>query len=88
MIINGSPFDCKQEFRDALNELIRDKGYRDDVITIHNKSWNNNYEKDLEKIYNSDQVHLNEKGYQALDSIIAKEVYKHYMCRPLKKHDN
>ena len=85
MIINSSPIDCKQEFREALYELVRDKRYRDNVITIHYKSWNNCYEKDLVNIYNCDQIHLNEKGYQTLDSIIAGEVYKHYMHHTSKK---
>ena len=66
MIINNTPLDCKQRFRDAL--------YQDKVSIIRYESWNNNYKNDLKNYYNDDHMHLNEKGYSILDSVIANEI--------------
>ena len=74
MLINGTQMDCKQQFRDALDELIIDKGYQDKVSIIRYKSWNNNYESDLKYFYIDDQMHLNDRGYTVLDSIIAEVI--------------
>ena len=74
MFINNTPLDCKQKFRDALDELIREKEYQNKVSIIRYKSWNNDYHQDLNLIYLEDGLHLNEHGYAKLDSIIAKEI--------------
>jgi hypothetical protein len=47
MFINDTDLDCKQQFRDALDELIQAKGYQDKVTVIRYKSWNKSYENDL-----------------------------------------
>lgn len=74
MIINNCPLDCKQQFRDALDELIKEKGYNDTVSIIHYKSWNANGNKDLKDLYVNDGMHLNKIGYTKLDSAIAKAI--------------
>ena len=74
MFINNQPIDCKQIFRDALEELILEKGYQDKVSIIRYQTWNNNYYDDLNKLYLNDGLHLNEQGYDKLDSAIAKEI--------------
>lgn len=74
MFVNGTQMDCKQQFREALDELIKDKGYKNKVSIIRYKSWNNNYENDLKELYISDQMHLNDKGYAVLDHAISKVV--------------
>ena len=84
MFVNSTEINCKQQFRDALNELIKEKRYENMVSIIPFKSWNKDYFKDLETIYNNDQVHLNERGYQLLDSVIAKEICKNYVCHKHK----
>lgn len=71
MLINGVSLDCKQEFRDALEELIKEKGYQDQVSIVRYQSWNNNYSDDLMKLYLTDGIHLNDYGYSVLDSTIA-----------------
>lgn len=76
MIINGTPLDCKQQYRDVLNKLIQEQDYQDKVSIIRYKSWNNNYQKDLKELYISDQLHLNEQGYHVLDSAIAEEIIR------------
>ena len=78
MFINHTKLDCKQDFRDALDELINEKGYNDKISVIRYKSWNNDYENDLNRLYLNDGMHLNKVGYQVLDSMIAKRISSHF----------
>lgn len=71
MYINSTPLDCKQDFRDALDKLINEKGYNNKISVIRYNTWNNDYEKDLKRLYLNDGMHLNEDGYEVLDSMIA-----------------
>lgn len=84
MFVNNTEMDCKQQFRNALDEIIKEKKYESMVSVIPFKSWNKDYNKDLNTIYNNDQVHLNERGYQLLDSVIVKEIYKDYLRHKYK----
>lgn len=74
MFVNNTPINCKQLFRDALNELIREKRYQKKVSIIRYKSWNNDFLNDLALLYLDDGLHLNEKGYSKLDNVIAQEL--------------
>ena len=74
MMINNTPLDCKQLFRDALDALIHEKKYSDKVSLIRYKSWNGNGLKDLNTLYRSDRMHLNDKGYATLDSAITRTI--------------
>lgn len=74
MIINSTPLDCKQIFRNALNDMIHENNYADKLSILRYKSWNGNGDKDLKGLYRSDRLHLNDKGYAVLDSAIAKEI--------------
>jgi len=74
MIANNIQLDCKQQFRNALDELIIDNGYQNKVCIIRYKSWNSNYETDLKELYNCDQLHLSKRGYSVLDSVIADAI--------------
>ena len=78
MFINDTDLDCKQQFRDALDELIQAKGYQDKVTVIRYKSWNKSFENDLKKLYIEDQMHLNDKGYVVLDTVIANEIINRF----------
>ena len=74
--INGCPLDCKDLYRNALNNLIIDKNYQDKVSVLRYRAWNSNYLQDQEIIYRSDGMHLNENGYMVLDRAIAIEITK------------
>lgn len=74
MFINETDLDCKQEFRNVLNKLLQEENYKKNVSIVRYKSWNNNYDQDLKFIYIEDQMHLNEKGYKLLDSVITNEI--------------
>lgn len=76
MFINKIPVDCKQMYRDALQELINQKGYHNKISIIRYKSWNNNYQDDLQHLYLKDGMHLNSVGYTKLDSVIVDEIIK------------
>ena len=78
MFVNDTPLDCKQKFRDALDKLILEKGYQDKVSIIRYQSWNNDYAKDLNNLYVEDQMHLNKRGYERLDSAIAETILSLY----------
>lgn len=68
--VTGTPINCKEEFRQALNDLLEEKKYGEKVQVIRYKSWNNRSIEDLRNYYQDDGIHLNEKGYAKLDSCI------------------
>ena len=74
MFVNSTPLDCKQQFRYALKELVNNKSYNDKISIIRYQSWNSDYNNDQQKLYQGDGMHLNDDGYQILDSVIAKEI--------------
>lgn len=78
MYINDTPVDCKQMFRDALDELFIEKEYQDQISIIRYQSWNSNYAHDLNALYLLDGMHLNNIGYLALDSAIINTIL---MCQ-------
>jgi lysophospholipase L1-like esterase len=66
MIITLSKIDCRQDYRLALIQEIGKSGIDND-ITILKLPYSAEY-------YKPDWMHLNDKGYQILDSCIAKQV--------------
>lgn len=70
MLVNNTPMDCKQMFRDALDEMICINGYQQKLSILRYKAWNNDYINDLSHLYLIDRLHLNEQGYIKLDSVI------------------
>ena len=78
MFINKTPLDCKQLFRNALDEVISKNNYSKKVSVIRYLSWNDKSTKDWERIYQDDGIHLNQKGYSRLDSCIAETCINHY----------
>ena len=74
MLVNNTPIDCKQDFRDALDELISSRGYQHRISIVRYKSWNKDYLNDLNQKYLEDGMHLNNNGYAKLDSVIANVI--------------
>ena len=81
MLITKTPIDCKQYFRNALDTTIIDNINLGYVSIIKYQSWNDDYVNDLINYYVADQIHLNEKGYAKLDSVIIQEIIYHYRKR-------
>lgn len=86
MFINKTPLDCKQLFRNALNEIISKNDYTKELSIIRYLSWNEKGAKDWEMIYLNDGLHLNEKGYYVLDSCIAETCIAHYKKNRIGKN--
>ena len=76
MFVNNTPIDCKQQFRNVLDELINERKYNNQVGIVRYKSWNRNYENDQKNLYLDDGLHLNDKGYQTLDSVIVAQILR------------
>lgn len=74
--ITDSPIDCKQLFRETLDDLIIEKGYMDNVSIIRYRSWNKDKANDWNSLYKEDRMHLNAKGYAVLDSAIAIDIIR------------
>lgn len=73
-LITRTHMDCKQVFRNALEELINNNDYRHQISVIKYQEWNNNYNEDQRLYYVSDGMHLNQTGYLRLDSCIAQRI--------------
>ena len=78
MFINNIPLDCKQLYRNSLDEAILKSNNTKDVGIIRYLSWNDKGTQDWKIIYQDDGIHLNEKGYSILDSCIAKTCIEQY----------
>lgn len=74
MYMNNTPLECKQLFRHTLDELVNTNNYQEIISIIRYQSWNNEYNNDQQKLYKGDGMHLNDKGYEILDSVIANEI--------------
>jgi hypothetical protein len=79
MLINRIPFNCKQIYRDALDELIHNKNYQEKVSVIRYNSWDKKYKEKHCVLYRIDGIHLNEYGCTKLDSVIAEVIVTNFL---------
>lgn len=77
MLVNDIPLNCKQLYRNSLDDIITENNYTNLLSVIRYKIWNNNRTKDFNTIYLNDGMHLNEKGYSKLDSCISETYIRH-----------
>lgn len=80
MLINNTDVDCKQLYRNTLDNLLTNKEYHDKVSIIRYKFGNEDYLTTLRQRYVSDGMHLNKRGYAVLDSMIAHEIITRSHC--------
>lgn len=66
--------DCINDYREAYDNLLKEQGWKDKVITIRSNDWNPDGYRDIRGLYDEGLMHLNEKGYLVLDSCIANKV--------------
>lgn len=78
MVMTGSSLDCRNENRQALNFMIEQNNYSNSVIVIRKHQWNPSGYKDPRHIYIEDGIHINDKGYEILDSCIIQSILKDY----------
>lgn len=62
------------EYRDSLRTMLMSENLMDSVIYIHADEWNGNETTINPQLFLNDQIHLNKKGYELLDSCIVKGV--------------
>lgn len=62
------------EYRDSLRVMLITENLMDSVTYIHADEWNGNDTAINQELFLNDQIHLNKKGYELLDSCIAKEI--------------
>lgn len=74
MLMTQSKMDCIAEYRKVYHELIDEQGWNEQVITILHQDWNPDGYLDMRGLYNDDLIHLNERGYQVLDSFVAHKI--------------
>lgn len=80
-IVNGTSVNCKNDFRQAFDNLLKEKDYKNKIQVIRYTTWNSDYTKDQRNLYEGDGVHLNEKGYAKLDSCIVETCVKLYQTK-------
>lgn len=68
MLLTGSQIDCREAYRQALRAKLYQNQLLNKVRLLSLESWD--YD-----LYLSDRMHLNEKGYATLDSMIAKSSF-------------
>lgn len=77
--ITGAPLWTFDNYRSALQSLIRQDAIKNRLIYIYASEWNPEGYKDSRHLYLEDHVHLNEKGYFLLDSCITTTIYHDIM---------
>lgn len=74
MLVNQTPFDCRQLFRDTFRQLVSERNWTDSLIVVNYQSWNANFADDQKQLYRHDGMHLNADGRARLDSAIVQAV--------------
>lgn len=77
--ITGAPLWTFDNYRSALQSLIRQDAIKNRLIYIYAFEWNPEGFKDSRHLYLEDHVHLNEKGYFLLDSCLTSTIYQDIM---------
>ena len=74
MIWTLSPVNCIDDYSSALNELIVEQQWQNDIIIIRRQCWNPHGYNGQKDLYTNDRMHINLFGYHLLDSCIALEI--------------
>lgn len=69
------------EYREALLSMLVKEDLMKDVVFIPMEDWNGVGEAINERLFLSDQIHLNHRGYELLDSCIAVKIAEDYIRR-------
>lgn len=71
----GAPLWSFEDYHTALQSLISQYETNKHLIYIPASEWNPKGYKDYRHLYLDDHIHLNEKGYNILDSCITSKIY-------------
>lgn len=72
MIITGSKMDCREDYRIALRDMQKSNYPSTQIIILKYDDWDSDARNDIDSLYREDRIHLNEKGYDVIDSCVAK----------------
>lgn len=81
MLITCSEMNCIDSYRDAFEQLIKNNEVDCNLHYLKCNRWNSDGYQDTRCIYTVDNMHINEKGYQLLDSCLTEEILKSLNCR-------
>ena len=73
-----------KEYRDSLQSMLEEESYTDSVIYIRLSEWNGNCTAINKMLFLPDQMHLNNNGYELLDSCIVNAIEADLKSRRLK----
>lgn len=78
-LLNFADMEHVDECRERLRQMLDETGLIDSVIFIPTEDWNKDGYKDSRGIYLDDGTHLNQAGYDVLDSCYAVVISKDYL---------
>ena len=68
--MTNSPMYDFSDYRVALNNMLNDENLVDSVVFIEMSGWNKNSPEIDEELFIDDRIHLNNRGYELMDSCI------------------
>ena len=77
MALTLSGMDCRDDYRDVLSQLILEQHWQNELLYIGREKWNKEGYQDHRALYDEGRMHLNARGYEVLDSCLAKEIALH-----------
>ena len=75
MFTTISNLDCIKDYRKQFEKMYDKEGWDGKVLYIYSDSWNPNGFKDGRNLYTDDMMHLNDYGYNILDSCIVNTIF-------------
>lgn len=70
-----------KEYREALLSMLTEEGMTKEIVFVPMKDWNGDGESINESLFLEDQIHLNRRGYELLDSCIALKIMEDHKNR-------
>ena len=69
------------KYREALLSMLVEEDMMKEIVLIPMKEWNGNRDSINKSLFLEDQIHLNRRGYELLDSCIAIKIVEDYENR-------
>lgn len=79
MAYTGTRMDCRDDYRKALRKMLKNNYLDDKYLLLRYDDWNSNANHDIDKLYREDRIHLNDKGYEFLDSCLSNIILSNYV---------
>ena len=79
MVYTRSRMDCRDDYRQALRVMLQENFPSQSIILIKYDDWNSDAYNDIDSLYREDRIHLNDKGYNVLDSYISTQITSNYI---------